>query len=141
MNFILLLFFFYSIYGNSPQTETFDLTIMVTNINTLEGSIEMGVFNNSKAFLHKGKEYKTYTRKVTNDTIIFILKDYKKDNYAISIFHDINSDHECNLGFLGIPKEPYGFSKNFRPKLSKPSFDDCKINVYQDMLISIGLID
>ncbi|NLZ95638.1 MAG: DUF2141 domain-containing protein, partial [Bacteroidales bacterium] len=61
-------------------------------------------------------------------------------SYAFSIYHDINSDKECNLSFFGIPKEPYGFSKNYRPILSKPSFHDCKINLYQDMTIVIDLI-
>ena len=129
------------ISADSPKTETFDLNVMVTNIHTLKGSIEMGVFNTPKTFLHIGKEYKTYSQKVTNDTIIFLLKGYEKDNYAISIYHDINSDNKCNLGFLGIPVEPYGFSKNFRPKLSKPSFNNCKINTSQSMTINIILID
>ena len=138
--FVLIVLLFV-ICADSQQTETVDLKIVVTNINTLEGSIEMGVFNTSKTFLLEGKEYKSFSQKVTSDSIIFYLNGFKKDNYAISLYHDINSDKECNLGFLGIPKEPYGFSKNFKPKFSKPSFDDCKINAYEDISISIGLID
>ena len=141
MRFIFLLLLLLFISADSPKTETFDLEIMVTNIKTLEGSIEMGVFNTPKSFLRIGKEYKTYSQKVTNDTMIFLLNGYEKDNYAISLYHDVNSDHECNLGFLGIPKEPYGFSKNFRPKLSKPSFDDCKVDANQKMTLIIRLID
>ena len=141
MTFILLLFFLLFISADSPQRETYDLKVMVTNINTLEGSIEMGVFNTPKSFLRIGEEYKTYSQKVTNDTMIFLLKGYEKDNYAISIYHDVNSDNECNLGFFGIPLEPYGFSKNYRPKLSKPSFNDCKINANHDLSIVIALLD
>lgn len=138
---ILFLLLFSVFCGDSLQTETVDLKISVTNIHTLKGSIEMGVFNNSQSFLHKGKEYKTYSQKVTNDTMVFLLNGFKKDNYAISIYHDVNSDDECNLSFWGIPVEPYGFSRNFKPKLSKPSFNDCKINASQDMPLFIGLID
>ena len=136
--FLLLL----SVFGLGPlETETADVQLMVTNINTLKGSIEVGVFNKPKTFLRKGKEYKTYSQKVTNDTMVFQLKGLKKDDYAISIYHDVNSDSECNLNFLGIPIEPYGFSRNFKPKLSKPSFNDCKINTSQEMPIIIGLLD
>ena len=137
----LFLLLFRVICGDSMQTETVDLKIVVTNIQTLKGSIEMGIFNNPKAFLKKGREYKTYTKRVTNDTIIFFLNGIKKDNYAVSLYHDINSDNQCNLSFWGIPVEPYGFSKNFKPKLSKPSFDNCKINAHQNMPIFIRLID
>ena len=140
MRYLFLLLF--SVFcGDSLQTETVDLQIMVTNIHTLKGTIEMGVFNNPKSFLKKGREYKTYSQKVTNDTMTFLLNGFEKDNYAISLYHDVNSDHECNLGFLGIPVEPYGFSKNFKPKFSKPSFDNCKINASQNMPIFIRLID
>ena len=138
---LIFLLFLGIICGDSQQTETVDLEIIVTNINTLKGSIELGVFNSPKAFLKKGKEYKTFSQKVSNDTLIFVLSDFEKDNYAISIYHDINSDNKCNLNFFGIPVEPYGFSKNFKPKFSKPSFDDCKINAYQNMPIIIRLID
>ena len=139
--FSLLLLLLFVISADSPQPETFDLKIVVTNINKLAGNIEMGVFNNQKSFLKKGREYKTYSQKVTNDTMVFLLNDIIKDNYAISIYHDINSDKECNLNFLGIPKEPYGFSRNYKPIISKPSFDDCKINVSQDISIVIELLD
>lgn len=89
-----------------------DLKIVVTNINTLEGSIELEIFNKPKSFLKKGKEYKFYSQKVSSDTMIFLLTGLKKDNYAISIYHDINSDNKCNMNFFGISLEPYGFSKN-----------------------------
>lgn len=137
--FLLLL----SVFGLGPpaETETADLKIVVTNINAKQGTIELGVFNKPKTFLKKGKEYKTYSQKVTNDTVVFVLKGLKKDHYAISLYHDVNSDNECNLNFLGIPVEPYGFSRNFKPKLSKPSFNDCKIDVNQDIAIAIKLLD
>ena len=141
MKFMYLVLLLSVIYGDTPYTETVDLKIVVTNIKTLEGTIEMGVFNIPKTFLQKGREYKTYSMKVTSDTIVFLLNDLKKDSYAFSIYHDINSDRECNLNFFGIPKEPYGFSKNYRPTLSKPSFNDCKINVHEDMSIAIELLD
>ena len=139
MKFIFLLLFCLT-WGDYQHTDTVDLKILVTNINTLKGSIELGVFNNSKTFLKKGGEYKTYSQKVTGDTIIFYLNGLKKDDYAITIYHDINSDNKCNMSFWGIPSEPYGFSRNFKPKYSKPSFDDCKINTCGTLPITISLI-
>ena len=140
MRYLLLLLL--SFFGQIPEgKEGVDLKVVVTNINTQKGSIELGIFNNSKAFLKKGKEYKFYSQEVSSDTVIFFLKDYKKDDYAISLYHDVNSDNKCNLNFFGIPVEPYGFSRNFKPKFSKPTFNDCKITVSQDKAINIALID
>ena len=139
---IMFLFLLLSvIYGDATYTETFDLKVTITNINTLKVTIEMGVYYNSKPLLQQGKEYNAYSIEVTSDTVFILLKDFKKDSYAFAIYHDINSDKECNLSFFGIPKEPYAFSKNYRPLLSKPSFNDCKISLHQDMSIVIDLLD
>ena len=89
----------------------------------------------------KGKEYRTGSKVVTNDTIVFVLKDLTQDDYAISLYQDINSDKKCNLNFIGIPVEPYGFSNNFKPKFSKPSFNDCKIEMNNNKSIMIKLLD
>ena len=141
MKYILLFLLVNVIYGAAPQSaQKVDLKIEITNIKRIEGTIELGIFNNSKSFLQKGKEYKTYSQQVCNDTVYFLLKDLSIDNYAISIYHDVNSDRECNLSFFGIPKEPYGFSKNYKPILSKPSFNDCIINVSKNIIIGIELL-
>ncbi len=116
-----------------------DLT--VTNIELAEGDMIIRVFNNPSSFPRSGKPYKTYKVKVTNKTFITTLKDLEKGKYAISIYHDVNSDNICNMNFLGVPVEAYGFSKNFKPKLSAPSFSDCSFDAMQDVSINIELID
>ena len=59
MKIMLLFLLLPVIYGDTSYTETFDLKVTVTNIHTLKGTIEIGVFNNSKYFLQEGKEYTT----------------------------------------------------------------------------------
>ena len=130
-----------SYFNLSQTTEKFDLKITVTNVKSQKGIVEIGLFNDQKSFLIKGKEYKTSSKVVTDDSVVFILTDLPKADYAVSIYHDVNSDKECNMNFLGIPKEPYGFSQNFKPKFSKPTFDDCKIELKQNQSIVIKLLD
>ncbi len=138
---IILLFLVGILYGSPETADTVDLKIVITNIHAIKGNIEMGIFNDPKIFLEKGKEYKSYTKKVTDDSVIFILNGVPKDNYAISVYHDKNADNKCNLNFIGIPVESYGFSKNFKPRFSKPKFEDCKIDAQKDMIITIKLLD
>ncbi len=140
MNIIMLLFLVI-LNGNPKTVETVDLKITITNIKAIQGNMELGIFNQSKSFLIIGKEYKSYTKKVTGNTVVFLLEGVPKDDYAISVFHDKNADKKCNLNFFGIPVEPYGFSKNFKPTIKKPAFEDCKIDAQQNMSIGIKLID
>lgn len=140
MNTILLLLIG-CFYGNPKPIETVDLTVTITNIKSLKGTIEMAIFKDQQSFLQAGKEYKAYSKKVTNNTVVFTITGLEKDHYAISVYQDANSDKECNLNFMGIPKEAYGFSKNFKPKFARPIFDDCEIDVQKSMSIAIDLIN
>lgn len=139
MTYLLMLFINFSSFV--ANVETVELKITITNIKAQKGSIQLGVFSDSKSFLKKGKEVKGYTKTVDGESMVFVIKDLPKGDYAISLFHDVNADKKCNLNFLGIPVEPYAFSKNFRPKMSKPSFEDCKIQVNSNTSTIIKLID
>jgi uncharacterized protein (DUF2141 family) len=46
--------------------------------------------------------------------------------YAISIIHDKNRNGRLDTNFIGIPKEPFGFSNNPKIKFGPPSFSDAK---------------
>ena len=49
--------------------------------------------------------------------------------YGLMVYQDVNSNDRTDSNFLGIPREPYGFSRNARPFLSKPGFDEVKFTV------------
>jgi uncharacterized protein (DUF2141 family) len=53
----------------------------------------------------------------------------KAGNYAITAFHDANSDSRLNKGSFGIPEEGFGFSNNPEIGFSAPSFDETKFKV------------
>ena len=55
----LLMLLIFNVMLVSHQSGLIDSTITVTNINTLKGNIEIGLFNKIKSFPKKGKEYKT----------------------------------------------------------------------------------
>ncbi|MEO5910872.1 MAG: DUF2141 domain-containing protein [Pelobium sp.] len=137
-----LLLILFSIYISTFQkSETYNLTLSISNIKEVKGGIGLSVFNNASSFPKKDGAYKTYYYNVTGKTMSITIKDLKKGDYALAIYHDANGDKECNLNFLGIPKEMYGFSNNIKPKLSAPSFADCKIDLNSNSAITIKLID
>lgn len=132
---ILYLSFLTSFFGNvNPQ-----LTIHVQNIKSLKGEIIIGVFNTDKDFLKDGVAIKNYTIAVDKATETIVIKDLPKGEYAVSLYHDENSDNECNRNFLGIPKEAYGFSNNVKPKFSAPSYKDCKFLLLDNKVLDIVL--
>ena len=112
-----------------PRKKKYNIEVLVTNITLHQGTIELAIFNESEVFLEKNKSFKKYSKKVKQDSLLIRLKNIPKGEYAISLYHDVNSDGKCNLNFIGIPVEPYGFSNNFIPLIRKPSFSDCLFSV------------
>ncbi len=133
---ILFLGLVVTIYPTShPQ-----LTIKISNIEKIQGEIKVGIFNTDTHFLKEGKALKTYSVKVDKNTASFTISDLPKGEYAVSMYHDVNSDNKMNTNLIGIPKEPYGFSNNVKPIMSAPKFNDCKFNFEENTTLNIKLI-
>jgi len=103
----------------SSKTES-TLTITIKNIKKIKGHLLIAVFDHESKFL---KDFSLAKRKKIvkhDDTVIFENLPY--GTYAISIFQDVNSNNELDSNFLGIPKEPYGFSNNPSTFFGPPGF-------------------
>lgn len=57
------------------------------------------------------------------------IKGVPPGTWAVTAYQDENSNGELDTNLLGIPKEPYGFSRDARNKFGPPGFDDAAIEV------------
>jgi uncharacterized protein (DUF2141 family) len=121
---ILLLCMLFS----ASTVPTATLTIEIANVRTGSGKLWFALFRpgekfvDSKPNIHKIVEVKS----VANQIAVFQLE---PDRYAMAVYHDLNANDVLDKNFLGIPKEPYGFSRDFRPRFSPPSFEDCAFDL------------
>lgn len=123
----------------TTQAQNPQLVIEIQNIEGLKGNIRIGIFNKSEKFLKEGHTYKSYIVAVKKPTQTITIEDLPKGEYAFLLYHDKNSDAKLNQTFIGIPKEPFAFSNNIIPKLSKPSFEECKFMLKENKTMKIKL--
>ena len=128
------------VFGQIGCAQTINLRLTVNNLKKISGVIVVGVYNDKNDFPIDGKEFRKLSFKVSALSVLCPIHDLPQGEYALAIFHDENGDGICNLGLFGIPKEGFGFSKNFRPRLRAPDFKDCELEVLKDMAITINLI-
>ena len=122
------------------QKKSVKLIIDVDNIsNTTGKNVSVGIFDKvnfptaGKAIIEK--------KIAATSGIVSITFDLPEGEYAVAVYHDLNANNKLDKNFFGIPKEPYGFSKNFKPTLSAPNFKDCSITLDEKgRKISISLI-
>ena len=112
---------------SAPTTAT--LTIRVENVLPAGGTLRLGLYT---AALYPDDESKPVASAdvpaVAPETTI-VLHNIPPGVYAIQTFQDVNSNNKMDTSWLGLPLEPFGFSLDATPFLSKPSFDAVKFTL------------
>ena len=139
MNIIFVLATMFSILNTTATTQT--LEVNITNIEAIKGYVIISLYINPKTFPKDGSQYKRVKVKVKQSSVKHTFKNLPTGYYAVGTYHDKNNDNKCNLNFIGAPTEGYGFSRNFRPKFSAPTFDDVKFNLKNKYVSTIKLIN
>jgi uncharacterized protein (DUF2141 family) len=58
-----------------------------------------------------------------------LVKGVPAGTWAVLAYQDENSNDQLDRNLIGIPKEPYGFSRDARSKFGPPGFEDAAIEV------------
>lgn len=104
------------------------LKVEITNVKSGSGKLWLALFRPEEKF-GEGKPniYKIIeVNSTANQVATFQLEPGK---YALAVYQDLNANDVLDKNFIGIPKEPYGFSNDFRPRFSPPKFNDCAFNL------------
>ena len=69
----------------------------------------------------------------------YTFKNIPHDTYALAVFHDENNNGVLDKNALGIPIEPYGFSRNARARFSATPFEDAQFELKGKQSIDISI--
>jgi uncharacterized protein (DUF2141 family) len=103
------------------------VTVTIEGIHSSDGVVMAGLFDSASAFPQKFLEGRSTAAKAPSVTLIF--ENVQPGRYAISAFHDLNNNGRLDTGAFGIPKEPYGFSRDARGVMGPPAFDEAAFDV------------
>ena len=108
---------------NAAVAET--LTVRVENLFTSSGHVLIALYDNANAF-QSGDDKALRREKLPVDDsleVVWALDGLTPGDYGVALFHDIDGDEVLNRNFVGMPKEPYGFSNNARGTFGPPDFE------------------
>lgn len=115
-------------------------TVEVNNLVIGKGSVYLGLYNKNKGFLDENAAIANGRVKSTGNKITYTFKNLPAGEYAVAVYQDVNDNGKCDRNLIGYPTEGFGFSKNYKPKLSAPKFDEVKIAVNRATKTNIALI-
>ncbi len=108
---------------------TATLTIHIERLSPRGGVLRLGVYDADHYPDDKSAPLASADVPASQDVITVTLKDLPPGRYAIESFQDLNANGKMDTGLFGFPLEPYGFSRDARPFLSKPDFDAVAFNL------------
>jgi uncharacterized protein (DUF2141 family) len=99
------------------------LTITIDRVSPRGGILRLGLYDAASYPDDDSTPIAAADVPVTGGQMTITLKDLPPGRYAIESFQDVNANGKMDTSWLGLPLEPYGFSRDARALLSKPAFD------------------
>ncbi len=128
----LVISFLFSLnaFGQSENSKV--LKVKVMNIKKGEGTIRIAAYSPDQKFL--GEEIVEGIITPVNEagSVIAVFENLPLGTYALSLYHDQNNNGKLDTNFVGIPKEPYGFSNDARGTFGPPKYTAAQFDFIKD---------
>jgi uncharacterized protein (DUF2141 family) len=104
------------------------LVVRIENVAP-RGIVRLGLYTEAEYPKENGNWVASADVPAAGGETVVTLQNIPVGTYAIEVYQDLNSNGKMDSNFLGLPKEPYGFSRDARPILSRPAFNRVKFDV------------
>jgi uncharacterized protein (DUF2141 family) len=111
----------------TASAQAADLKIEVAGINEAKGEVFVALYNGADIWMKK--PFKVNKATAVKGTTTLTFADLPEGDYAASVLHDEDGDKKMGRNAIGIPTEPWGFSKDAMGMFGPPSFDEAKVKV------------
>ncbi|MDM1072232.1 DUF2141 domain-containing protein [Empedobacter brevis] len=110
-----------------------DVKLSITNLKKMKGNLAIEFYRNVENYTKGQNAFKKlYVPVADIDKYETVFKDIEPTFYAVKVFLDTNNNKKLDKSFLGVRKEPYGFSKNLDPILREPTFEEAKVEMTEE---------
>jgi uncharacterized protein (DUF2141 family) len=122
--------------GAAPLVAASDdgmIVVAITGLRSDVGTVHLALYDQADQFPKRDGVARSLTVSPSNGTAEALFTDLPPGRYAIAFYHDENGNGEFDQGFLGVPMEGYGFSRDAKVVLGPPSFEEAALSVSSRM--------
>jgi len=106
-----------------------NLTIRVENVLPAGGILRLGLYDEARYPDDNAKPIAAADVPAIAGETVITLQGVPPGVYAIQTYQDVNANNRMDTSWIGLPLEPFGFSLDVKPFLSKPVFNEVKFTV------------
>lgn len=105
-----------------------DVKLTIKNLRKVEGNLMIEFYRNVENYTKGQNAFKKLNVPIENlDQFETTFKNIEETYYAVKVFVDTNNNKKLDRSFLGVRKEPYGFSGESQTFLREPTFEEAKV--------------
>ncbi len=117
------------------------IIINASNFKNSNGTAHFSLFSRSKGFPDKHKfAHVTASVPIIDNHASVTFENLSFGEYAVSVLHDENNNYKMDANFIGIPKEGFGISNNYKGEKNRPAFNKAKISLRGNMTVDINMV-
>jgi uncharacterized protein (DUF2141 family) len=110
-----------------PQTSV--IHVEIAGLRNDKGQVFCALYSSPEGFPKDSKKaIARVTSQISNEHAVCEFPGVGAGTYAVSVFHDENSNGKLDTNFMGIPREGVGASNNAKGHLGPPKFRDASFN-------------
>lgn len=144
---LLAMVYFVLAPGTPAQTATNDtedlhtLTLIFDSVSVRQGYLMVALHNRADTYLSTTRlPYRRLRIPINNTRIQIPLVQIPTGEYSVTVYQDLNSNMRLDTNWVGMPTEPYGFSRNPDSNLGPPDFNETVFSLNANRTMHIRLI-
>lgn len=113
-----------AVSGSAQSTSSNVIRVEITGARNDKGQVSCALFASGNGFPGKVENAVAHTHSaISNGSAVCEFADIAPGRYAVSVFHDENSNGKMDTNFIGMPKEGVGSSNDAKGLMGPPKFD------------------
>ena len=126
---LILAFVLVPVIGVQADTAPASLQVRIENISAEGGMLRLGLYTEDAYYDDNAEPVAALDVPANAPVGEFAFAPVPPGIYAVQVLQDINGNGKMDFSWVGLPLEPYGFSRDARPYLGKPDFARVKITL------------
>ena len=131
-----------SIQLTTAQEKTCDISIVIKGLKNTNGQIMISINKGPEGWPEENFIEQRIIPTFTAPDFTVIFEDVPYGNYAVGVLHDKDKSGEMTKNFIGIPKEAYGFTQNYKVVFRAPHYEEANFDANTpELTLEVNLQD
>lgn len=109
---------------SKAQEPTCDIEIEVIGIKNIDGQIMISINRGPEGWPEENFVEQRFIPEFTAPNFTIIFKNMPYGNYAVGVLHDKDNNGEMTKNFIGMPKEAFGFTRDYKVVFRAPKYEE-----------------